>query len=74
MMMQILEAGGIQPITDHIRQSDSDNRKGYYEHEAVNNSNKEIINACERPRAEQSRSSQPCCISFPRTKTLRSSS
>jgi hypothetical protein len=35
MMMQILEAGGIQPITDQVRQSDSDNSKGYYEHEAV---------------------------------------
>ena len=35
MMMQMLEAGGIQPITDHIRQPDSDNRKGYYEHQAV---------------------------------------
>lgn len=35
MMMQILEAGGIPPVTDNIRQSDSDNVKGYYEHEAV---------------------------------------
>lgn len=35
MMMQILEAGGIKPVTDLIRQADQDNQKGYYEHELV---------------------------------------
>jgi predicted AlkP superfamily phosphohydrolase/phosphomutase/Flp pilus assembly protein TadD len=35
MMMQMLEAGGLQPFTDQIRQADEDNRKGYYEHEAI---------------------------------------
>jgi hypothetical protein len=35
MMMQMLEAGGLQPFTDQIRQADEDNRQGYYEHEAI---------------------------------------
>lgn len=33
MMMKMLEAGGIQPLTDHIRMADDDNPKGYYEFE-----------------------------------------
>ena len=35
MMMKILEAGGLEPMTDKIRQADGDNPKGYYELEAV---------------------------------------
>ena len=35
MMMQMLEAGGILPMTDHIRKADEDNPKGYYEFEKV---------------------------------------
>jgi hypothetical protein len=35
MMMQALEAGGIPVITEHIRESDEDNPKGYYEFEPV---------------------------------------
>jgi predicted AlkP superfamily phosphohydrolase/phosphomutase/TolA-binding protein len=35
MMMQMLEAGGLHPFTDQIRQADEDNQKGYYEHEAI---------------------------------------
>jgi len=35
MMMQILAAGGISPITDNVRVADEDNAKGYYEHEEV---------------------------------------
>ncbi|HEX8919175.1 MAG TPA: sulfotransferase domain-containing protein [Chloroflexota bacterium] len=35
MMMQMLEAGGIPPLTDAIRQADEDNPRGYYEFEAV---------------------------------------
>jgi len=35
MMMKILEAGGIPPITDELRQADEDNPKGYYEFERV---------------------------------------
>ena len=35
MMMQILEAGGIPPLTDSIRKADDDNPRGYYELEAV---------------------------------------
>jgi len=35
MMMQILEAGGIQPITDNKRTADQNNSKGYYEHDGV---------------------------------------
>ncbi len=35
MMMQMLEAGGMQIATDHIRKPDEDNPKGYYEFEKV---------------------------------------
>ena len=35
MMMQMLEAGGMQVITDHIREADEDNPRGYYEFEKV---------------------------------------
>ncbi len=35
MAMKILEAGGIPPLTDHIRTPDLDNPKGYYEFERV---------------------------------------
>ncbi len=33
MTMKLLEAGGIPPLTDHIRTPDSDNPGGYYEFE-----------------------------------------
>jgi len=33
MAMKMLEAGGIEPLTDHIRTADVDNPKGYYEFE-----------------------------------------
>lgn len=35
MMMAMLEAGGIPPITDGLRTADDDNPKGYYEFERV---------------------------------------
>jgi hypothetical protein len=35
MMMQMLEAGGMQVVSDRIRKSDEDNLKGYYEFEPV---------------------------------------
>ena len=35
MMMKMLEAGGIPPLTDEIRAADDDNPKGYYEFERV---------------------------------------
>ena len=35
LMMQMLEAGGIELLTDHERKADEDNPKGYYELEAV---------------------------------------
>lgn len=35
MMMKMLEAGGIPPLTDEIREADKDNPKGYYEYERV---------------------------------------
>lgn len=35
MMMSMLEAGGIPPVTDGIRSADEDNPKGYYEFERV---------------------------------------
>jgi DNA-binding transcriptional MerR regulator len=35
MMMKMLEAGGLPVLTDHERQADADNPKGYYEFEQV---------------------------------------
>jgi len=35
MLMKMLEAGGIPPLTDSIRSADDDNPKGYYEFERV---------------------------------------
>lgn len=35
MMMKMLEAGGIEPLTDGVRAADEDNPKGYYEYERV---------------------------------------
>ena len=35
MMMKMLEAGGISPLTDEVREPDPDNPKGYYEFERV---------------------------------------
>lgn len=35
MTMKMLEAGGIPPLTDEIREADADNPKGYYEFERV---------------------------------------
>jgi hypothetical protein len=34
-MMKMLEAGGIPPLTDQVRQADQDNPRGYYEFERV---------------------------------------
>ena len=35
MMMRMLEAGGLPVLTDHVRQADDDNPKGYFEFEQV---------------------------------------
>jgi hypothetical protein len=35
MMMKMLAAGGLEPLTDNIRAADEDNPKGYYEFERV---------------------------------------
>lgn len=35
MMMKVLEAGGMQVVTDNVRAADEDNPKGYYEFEKV---------------------------------------
>lgn len=35
MMMKMLEAGGLNVLTDDIREADEDNLKGYYEDERV---------------------------------------
>ncbi|MBI3653125.1 MAG: sulfotransferase domain-containing protein [Acidobacteria bacterium] len=35
MMMKMLNAGGIEPVTDNLRTADEDNPKGYYELEKV---------------------------------------
>jgi hypothetical protein len=35
MMMQMLAAGGMEVMTDHVRQADMDNPRGYFEFEPV---------------------------------------
>ncbi|MDA8105821.1 MAG: alkaline phosphatase family protein [Nitrospiraceae bacterium] len=35
MMMQMLKAGGVEPLTDGKRDSDDDNPRGYYEHDSA---------------------------------------
>lgn len=35
LMMMMLDATGIPPMQDHIREADADNPKGYYEYERV---------------------------------------
>lgn len=35
MMMKMLSAGGLSPLTDELRKADGDNPKGYYEFERV---------------------------------------
>jgi len=35
MMMKMLEAGGMEVLTDNIRRADDDNPEGYYEYERV---------------------------------------
>jgi hypothetical protein len=40
LMMKMLEAGGIPPLTDNLRTPDEDNPKGYYEFERVKKLNK----------------------------------
>ena len=35
MLMKMLEAGGLPPLTDNLRTADDDNPKGYYEFERV---------------------------------------
>jgi hypothetical protein len=35
MMMQMLEAGGLEILTDNLRRKDDDNPKGYYELESI---------------------------------------
>lgn len=41
MMMKMLEAGGLAPLTDGLRTADVDNPKGYYEYERVKDLEKE---------------------------------
>jgi hypothetical protein len=41
MMMKMLEAGGLTPMTDGLRTADVDNPKGYYEYERVKDLEKE---------------------------------
>jgi hypothetical protein len=35
MLMRMLDAGGLEPLTDHLRTADVDNPHGYYEFERV---------------------------------------
>ena len=37
MLMTMLDAGGVPVMTDHVREADEDNPKGYYEYERAKN-------------------------------------
>jgi len=41
LMMQMLEAGGMDILTDDVRKADEDNPKGYYEFEKIKNLEKD---------------------------------
>jgi len=41
MMMKMLSAGGMEVLTDNVRQADEDNPGGYYEFEAVKRTNED---------------------------------
>ena len=41
VMMQMLAAGGLPPLTDNVRAADSDNPRGYYEFELVKKTKKD---------------------------------
>lgn len=43
LMMQILEKGGMDILTDHVRQADAHNEKGYYEYEKVKSIRKDNL-------------------------------
>lgn len=43
MMMQVLSAGGIEPLTDNIRKKDKDNPRGYYEYEPAKKTDEDPI-------------------------------
>ncbi len=43
MMMKMLEAGGMEILTDKIRKADEDNPKGYYEFEKVKKLEKDAL-------------------------------
>jgi len=42
MMMQVLAAAGIAPYTDGLRAADSDNPRGYFEHEQATNLHRDV--------------------------------
>ncbi len=42
MMMKMLEAGGLEIMTDHVRGADEDNPMGYHEYERVKDLDKDI--------------------------------
>ena len=41
LMMQMLDAGGLEALTDHVRARDEDNPRGYFEFEAVKRTKKD---------------------------------
>ena len=52
MMMKMLEAGGIPPLTDEIREADADNPKGYYEFERVKQLDKDDTDWLQQARGK----------------------
>lgn len=60
MMMRMLDAGGARIVTDHVREADEDNPKGYFEVERV----KDLENTEDRSWLRECRGSVIKIISF----------
>lgn len=60
MMMKMLEAGGVAPMTDNVREADVDNPKGYYEYERV----KDLENEPDKSYVRKARGKSLKVISF----------
>ena len=60
MMMKMLEAGGLEAMTDNVREADVDNPKGYYEHERI----KDLENEKDKSYVAEARGKTLKVISF----------
>jgi hypothetical protein len=72
LMMQMLRAGGIEPMTDAKRAADEDNPEGYWEWEAIKKLPQDP-RLIEQAEGKSVRSSRPSCQACPASTATRSS-